>query len=263
MSIPTSEQQKQWYQTSFELFERTLNGESREPVHTLRRRALKGFLATGFPTTKNEEWRFTNVSPIAKTSFQPVLAYDPSGVTADHVKALSFDEHVSSRLVFIDGRFAQEFSEISTLPKGVVLKSLGAALKTHAELVQNFLGKNADLEENPFVALNTAFIRDGGFLYVPDGVRLDQPVQLIFLSSGRQEPFAVHPRNLIVLGSGSSAGVVETYVATGENVYLTNAMTEIVLGAGATLAPTIQKRKNGTEITQERRIVSGMWPFIV
>jgi Fe-S cluster assembly protein SufD len=244
MSISTAEQQKQWYQRAFELFENTLNGESREPVHGLRRSAFAEFLAAGFPSTRQEEWRFTNVSPIAKTPFQPVLSYDPNGVTAEHVHAHSFGGHVGSRLVFIDGRFAQEHSVIGKLPDGVILESLASAMKTHRDLVEGHLGRQASSKENPFLALNTAFVRDGAFLLFPPDVVLEEPVHLLFLSTWRPEPFAVHPRNLIILGERSKASLVETYTATGEGTYLMNIATEIALGDCAVLEHDTLQNEN-------------------
>jgi Fe-S cluster assembly protein SufD len=235
MSIPASEQQQQWYHTAFELFERTLNGESREQIHGLRRSALEEFLAKGYPTTRDEEWRFTNVSPIAKTAFQPILKYSTNGVTREHVKALSFDDLACSRLVFIDGHYSEEFSAPHALPQNVVLTNLAAAMKSHREIVQDYLGGQASGEANPFLALNTAFVQDGAFLYVPVNVILEEPIHLIYISTKRGEPFAVHPRNLIVLEEGSKAGLVETYACLDASAYLMNVVTEIVLGKGAVL----------------------------
>lgn len=235
MKIQTTERQKQWYQTAFELFESTLNGESREQLHGLRRSAFAEFLATGFPTTKDEEWRFTNVSPIARTAFQPVLKYDPNGVTALQVAELSFDDLTCSRMVFVDGQYAKEFSSIHALPAGVVVTSLAAAIKSHRDSLERHFIRQALSPSNPFLALNTAFLQDGAFISVPEGVVLEEPVHLMFISTRRADPFAVHPRNVIVLGNRSRAALVETYGSSADATYLMNTATEIRLGQGAVL----------------------------
>lgn len=235
MKIQTTEQQKQWYQTAFELFESTLNGESREQIHAMRRSAFEQFLASGFPSAKNEEWRFTNVSPIAKTAFQPVLKYEPNGVTKQQVAALSFDELACSRLVFVDGQYAKEFSSLHALPAGVIVTNLATAIKVHREMVQKHLGLQVLSAANPFLALNTAFLQDGAFVAVPDGVVLEEPVHLVFISTRQAEPYAAHPRNLILVGDRSRAALVETYASTEPSVYLMNVATEITLGESAVL----------------------------
>jgi len=235
MKIQTIEQQKQWYQTAFELFESTLNGESRELIHGVRRTAFQQFLTSGFPSTKNEEWRFTNVSPIAKTAFQPVLKYESGGVTKQQVAALSFDELACSRLVFVNGQYAKEFSSLHALPGGAIVTNLATAIKAHRETVLKHLGLQGLSQANPFLALNTAFLQDGAFIVVPDGVAMEEPLHLIFVSTRRSEPFAAHPRNLIVVGDGSRAALVETYASTEPSTYLLNAATEIVLGNDAVL----------------------------
>ena len=216
-----------WYLSQFEAFEKTLNGESKSQLHALRREAIDKFHSIGFPTTRNEEWRFTSVAPIAKAEFKPVLQFALSGVTKTDVTKFSLDtEH---RLVFINGHFASEFSNVSTLPIGVVCGSLASAVRSSDPNVLSFLAQQVRIDETPFVSLNTAFLQDGAFIYIPDGTILEESIQLLYIASNRK-PFLVSPRTLIIVGKRSSVSIVESYVALTDQAYLTNAVTEIVAG---------------------------------
>ena len=216
-----------WYLAQFDAFEKTLNGESKSQLHTLRREAIDKFHSVGFPTARNEEWRFTSVAPIAKIEFTPVIQFATSGVTKTDVGKFSLDtEH---RLVFINGHFASDFSSVRNLPKGVVCGSLASSVGSSDPNVLSFLAQQVRIDETPFVSLNTAFLQDGAFIYIPDGTILEESIQLLFFASERK-PFLVSPRNLIIVGKRSSVSIVESYVALTDQSYLTNAVTEIVAG---------------------------------
>jgi Fe-S cluster assembly protein SufD len=217
----------EWYLSQFEAFEKTLNGESKSPIHLLRREAMDQFHAIGFPTSRNEEWRFTNVAPIAKVEFKPVLQFSASGVTRSAVEKFSLDtEH---RLVFINGHFAAEFSNIGTLPKGVVCGSLASAVHASNPSAMSFLARQVKIDETPFVSLNTAFLQDGALIVVPDGSIIENSIQLLFIVS-EKKPCLVSPRNLIIVGKRARVSIVESYVSLTDQTYLTNAVTEIVGG---------------------------------
>ncbi len=215
------------YQSHFDAFERTLNGESKSSLHELRRAAMGKFSDSGFPTTRHEEWKFTNVTPITKIDFKPVLRYDGQGITQDELNQFSLA--TQHQLVFVDGHFSGALSTRGALPKGVYCGSLGAAVKDPGITVQEYLGTQVRVDETPFVSLNTAFLRDGAFIFIPDGVVLDEPVHLLFVASGREEAL-IAPRNLIVFGKRSRASVVESYISLKDAQYLTNAVTEVVVG---------------------------------
>jgi Fe-S cluster assembly protein SufD len=221
-----------WYLSQFDAFEKTLNGESKSTLHSLRREAIDKFHSVGFPTTRNEEWRFTSVAPLAKTGFVPVLRYSASGVTNGDVRKFSLD--TAHRLVFVNGHFAAEFSNLGDLPKGVVCGSLASAVRSSDSNAQSFLGRQVEIDETSFVSLNTAFLQDGAFIYVRDGTILEDSIQLLFLAVG-EKPFLASPRNLVVVGQGSRVSIVESYVSLTDQSYLTNAVTEVVAGDGSTI----------------------------
>jgi Fe-S cluster assembly protein SufD len=225
------------YVADFEAFAR--NGASGAPqwLRELREGAIARFSELGFPTMKQEEWRFTSVAPITETPFQVARGHAsrlPSPATVD---TLSLG--VGPRVVFVDGRHAPTLSTPADLAGGVRAGSLAAALGTDAgrdEPVRAHLARHALWRESAFAALNTAFLADGAFVHVPADVTLDRPLEVVFLSTGRalsDGPIVSHPRSLIVVERGARAAVVETYAGLSDGVYWTNAVTEVVVGEGA------------------------------
>ncbi len=224
------------YVADFEAFAR--NGASGAPqwLRELRRGAIARFAELGFPTTKQEEWRFTSVAPIAEQRFMlaPVsrsLLPAPSDVERLCIGA-------GPRVVFVDGRHAPSLSTPADLAGGVRAASLAAALRTEAgsELARPHLTRHARWRESAFAALNTAFLADGAFVHVPANTTLEWPLEVVFLSTGRagsDGPIVSHPRSLIVVERGARAAVVETYAALSDGVYWSNAVTEVVVGEGA------------------------------
>jgi Fe-S cluster assembly protein SufD len=203
-------------------------GSSHAWLDRLRRGGIARFDELGFPNTKQEEWRFTNVAPIARTNFAL-----PERVQLAGKPPLSFGDEAGAELVFVNGYFVPEVSKLEGLPAGVRVASLGEALGTDAGLIEKHLGKYADLRHNPFVALNTGFVREGAFVHFARGAVLDRPVHLLFLSVPGAEPTVCHPRVLVVAEDNAEATVVETYAGLGDGVYFTNAVTEVVAGNNA------------------------------
>lgn len=194
----------------------------------LRRAGIARFDAVGFPHNKQEEWRFTHVAPIARTAFalaeRVVLAGRPP---------FSFGDEAAAELVFVNGHYVSELSKAEVLPAGVRVGSLAEALQSDGDRLEQHLGRLASVEQNPFVALNTGFVREGAFVHFARGAVLDRPVHLLFLSVPGDEPAVTHPRVLIVAEDNAEGSVVETYAGVGEGVYFTNAVTEVMAGNNA------------------------------
>ncbi|NWG13925.1 MAG: Fe-S cluster assembly protein SufD [Acidobacteria bacterium] len=203
-------------------------------LRPLREAALSSFKRLGFPTTRNEEWRHTNVAPIANSSFR-LPAFDFDRHKVPELANFTFSETECCQLIFINGIFSQELSSAKCLPRGGRMKSLAAALETEKEIVAPWLASLASHEHNAFTALNTAFLSDGAFVYLPPGTVLSEVLHLVFVSTTNGHAIACHPRNLIVIGDRCQAGIVESYAGLDGGRYLTNAVTEIVLGSGAQL----------------------------
>jgi Fe-S cluster assembly protein SufD len=198
-------------------------------LQDLRDHAASRFVELGFPTVRDEEWRFTNVAPIAASEFRlaPAARLD-AGVLDTFLYA-----DAPFRLVIVNGRYAPELSRASGLPTGVRFGSLATAATEQADVVGRYLGKLADTGKRTFDALNTAFTHDGAYVYLPDGVVLEQPLQILFVSTA--DGSMTHPRTLVVAGVRSQLQIVETYVSEPGLKHFTNAVTEIVAGENAVI----------------------------
>jgi len=222
---------REWYTGRFTRFEEGLNGASGSSLHALRRDGFAAFAASGFPTTDQEEWRFTSVAPIAATQFTPVLAYDQSGVTEGDLHDWILARTGGILLVFINGHFSRALSPEPALPRGVTAGSLAVALAGDPSLVARYFAPDR-AGEDPFASLNTAFLIDGAFVRVDPGVTLDTPVEILSLSTSVGAPLLVQPRHLIIAGERARVVVVESYGGRGRGTCLTNAVTQIVVGDG-------------------------------
>ena len=188
----------------------------------LRARAVERVGALTVPTTRDEDWRFTDLAPLTHLSYQPVRA--ATVLTAADIAPFVLAD-APNRLVFVDGIYAPQ---LSTPASGaVVLSSLAAALPARAAVIEQELGRMAAFENNAFTALNTAFINDGALVMLTRGAAAAQPLHLLFVAT--QKEVASYPRCLIAAVAGSSATVIEDYVALTEDAYLTNAVGEFVL----------------------------------
>ncbi|HXG53439.1 MAG TPA: Fe-S cluster assembly protein SufD [candidate division Zixibacteria bacterium] len=212
------------------------NGIGRGPswLEDLREEAIRAFAQLGFPTQKDEEWRFTSIEPIVARPFERANGV-PWSPPAKEIFSLSFADPAFSRLVFVDGRLAAELSSLRGAAQSVEAGSLARAIADDHEIVRAHLGRCAGHRDRSFVALNAAFFEDGAFVHVPRGAVLEEPLYLIFVSRGGERPAAVHPRNLLVCGEAASARVVECYIGLEAGTYFDNPVTEIVQEPGAVL----------------------------
>jgi Fe-S cluster assembly protein SufD len=227
-------EEKNSYLANFAQFERNLNGRRHSWLDPIRRDALTRFGELGFPTTRDEEWRFTSVAPIAKVRFKPADP-KPDFLTISEVSRFTICEAKCTQLVFLNGFYSENLSTVRFLPKGVCINSLASALQTNRILLEPFLAQHASYRNNAFTALNTAFMADGAFVYLPDHTILKDPIHLLFLSASQTDPRISVPRSLLVLGSGSQASIVESYASLDRGLYFTNAVTEMVVGAECTV----------------------------
>jgi len=203
----------------------------------LRRRASARVAAEGLPSRRIEEWRYTDLAPLARAAYAPVPEDETGdGIDARTVAALALaTEPTCHRLVFVDGRLRPALSELAALPKGAEIASLAETIETRPERLAPLLARGRAAEGAAPVALNAALMTDGAVLMLDDGAVLDRPLHLIFLASGRAAPVANHLRNLIVAGRAARATVIETHAAPRGGDYWANAVTDVSLGAGATL----------------------------
>ena len=219
---------------NFERFSENGGAAAPEGVRSLRLSGITRFETLGFPTTRNEDWHFTSVSPIAEGSFAPLDA-PVTAVTPAHLAPFSFAASDWHTLVFVNGRFSAALSGGGALPDGVRVLPLAQAWDELSMLVEQHLGRIASFDVHTFTALNTAFINDGAVVHVAADVEVARPIHLLFVNDGSVAPGVAHPRNLIVLDRHAKATVVESYAGLAGGGYFTNAVTEASIGDGATL----------------------------
>ena len=217
------------YLESFARFEEGAGGSGQEWLRSIRRSAMARFSELGFPTTHEEDWRFTNVAPIAETSFR--LAEDGHvSPTVRELERFGFSDLAGIRLVFVNGRYEPGLSRLQPSPEGVKVGSLVHELTTDPGTLEQHLGRYADYQHDAFCALNTAFMQDGAFVHIPRGTVLSEPISLLYVSAPTAAPAITHPRNLIVAGEDSQATIVEDYVSLSGDVHFSNVVTEVVVG---------------------------------
>ena len=196
----------------------------------IRTRAIQRFAAAGFPGPKHEEWRFTNVAPIANTPFA-----EPSITTVDRSTVAPFDIRgmACTRLVFVNGYFAESLSSAGALGTGVRASNLATMMAVDPGLVDPYLTRCVEEEDQPFVALNTAFTHDGAVIHVPARTVVPEPIHIVYLSTASGAPTLSHPRTTIVVGDQSQVKVIESYGGPDGEQYFTNAVTVVVGGANS------------------------------
>lgn len=223
---------KAHYVAAFEQQEKELAGLGPSWLYQLRKEAMAHFEQIGFPGRRDEEWRFTNIRSVVETPFQRA---EPSAqVSFDALRTYAFADY-ADLLVFVNGHFSPELSKIGTLPSGVKFMSLAQALKTDADSVEPYISRKGSFEKNPFAALNTAFLTDGAFLLIPKGTVVEKPLHVLNFSTSQDQATVSYPRFLIVAGANSQAKVIESYTGPDGEGYLTNAVTEMIVGENAVL----------------------------
>ena len=229
------------YLESFSEFHKRAPGQNQPWLRELRERAFARFCETGFPTTHDEDWRFTNVSPIAKTSFQ--LATDEKLPSLDRIKPF-FVAGAACQLVFVNGKFSKSLSIIGDLPTGVRVSSLADEINRDPAALEPHLGRYLNIERDVFSALNTAFLEDGARVHIRRGTVIHDPICFLFISTSSETPLMSHPRNLIVAANETQATIVEDYVSFGESPAFCNTATELVAGDNAAISHYMIEREH-------------------
>jgi len=217
------------YIDAFERFEKKVAAGDPAWLRRLRRDALARFADLGFPTMREEGWRHTNLAPLAEVAFHPALP-GKNGISAGMLGSYLFGGRESCNLVFINGWYSPGLSTPGGFPSCAYAGSLAAALREKPDKIGEYLASAPGRESNAFVPLNTAFLSDGGFIFVPDGTRLNRTIHLVYLFAPGASPTAGFPRNLIVVGNGGEVTVVESYAGPAGGVYFTNAVTDVIAG---------------------------------
>jgi Fe-S cluster assembly protein SufD len=240
--VITATQQLERYLESFSEFEKLAAGHVLPWLRKLRRDAFARFCEVGFPTTHDEDWRFTNVSAMVQTPFRLTR----NGRARRSQKELEPYQvaGVACQLVFVNGCFARELSLLSNLPDGVKVSSLAEEISSNPGAIEPHFGRYLDIHRDAFCALNTAFAEDGAYVHIPRGTLVEEPICLLFVSTADDAPSMSHPRNLIVADADSQAAFVEDYVSLDGGVVFCNTVTELVAGDHTVLSHYMIEREH-------------------
>jgi Fe-S cluster assembly protein SufD len=210
--------------TQFAAFENKLNGKKQQPLHALRQEALQTFRQFGFPTTKHEEWKYTNLKRIVEKIYeQPTVT---TTNIANHL--LDLEGLQSNVLVFVNGQYQAALSKITPQAQLTILP-LAEALQTHSELINKHLGKYAMNSKDAFVAMNTAFVEQGVFIHVAAKTVIETPIYIQHLTDTTKQNVLVQPRLLVIAEKFSECTIVEKFRGVGQKSALNNVVREIVV----------------------------------
>ena len=208
--------------SEFSTFESALNGDAND----LRREAVDQFDKQGFPTVKNEEWKYTNISKYIDESWEQRASKTPQ--VLETLRGFKLPDIIEAhKLVFCDGIFCPGSSEIKADDSSIIISSLSEASKKHKDIISKYNGKGLTSETNGLVSLNTAFATEGVFIYIPKNAKPKYPVHLVFISGISDQKYINHIRNLVVIEEGASLELIETWTSSDKNEYFNNVVSEI------------------------------------
>ena len=221
----------QKYKADYQQLIAELPGQSLNWLQQLRADAYAAFSETGFPSLREEEWRYTNVSAIEKKLFSPLVSADNSTLDAAWLDTYALKDAI--RIVIVNGRFCKEHSSLEGLPAAVTVSSMADALEQKPQLVEQYLAQAVGHDKHSFVAFNTAWFSDGLLVHVPAQLVLEQPIQLLRVVT--QADYLATSRNIVVVEEMAQAEVIETFVGE-SNAYLTASVTEVFVEENAELS---------------------------
>lgn len=198
-----------------------------------RAQALESLCQLGLPSQRDEDWKYTSTRAITRAAFTPAVAGAPC--PGEFVSQTTIDGLDAWRLVFADGFWQPELSLLDDLPKGVQISGLGQSLGSEPQRIAALLGSALGQTPHGFIAMNSAFIGDGALIEIAPDTRVDKPIELLFISGCSGEGFLSLPRNLVVMGAGSQATVIERHVSLADERLLSNSVSELILADNASL----------------------------
>jgi len=204
-------------------------------LDTWRDAALDRFHALGIPKQRWESWRYTDTQSITRHNFEPARGGTPARGEVEAALARLPGGGTFHRLVLIDGILVPPLTILHDLPEGVRVLSYADAIRQIPDVLQEHLGQVALYEDNPFTALSAAFGRDGIVIHVPKNVKVERPIEAIWLTTEGSGVVASHGRNLVIAEEGAEVSLIEVYHAAHAGTYLNNVATEIVARANASV----------------------------
>lgn len=219
----------------FQNLELSLNGESKNYFHKIRQDAIATFEELGFPVKKLEEWKYTNINPVLKHDFKTSYHFTDSKLSKNDIKDFLFDEENVNLLVFVNGQFDEKLSNVISNNEKIFIGSFLEGRVKLSEVMEKHFSRYANYKNQSLTALNTAFAKDGAFIYVKKNTGVTEPVHLLNIADGRDESYLSQPRNLFVMEESASVKIVEDYYSLGDKHSFTNAVTEIYCAPNSNL----------------------------
>jgi len=254
--VSTRTEARDRFLSDWEAFEHQRGAQEPAFLGQLRRGARDQFAELGLPSSRQEEWRYTNVRPLAETTFE-----QPSGtpeITRERVEEISFPVFACSLFVFVNGRYAPELSTPQALAGGLPVESLAQLAVESPDRLEQLLAEAASLKGHPFAALNTAFLEDGALVTLPRDTDVGHAIHLVFVSSGCV-PTISQPRVVVRAEQGSRGHVIQDHVSLahpGEGaIHFSNTVTDVVVEANAELdLVLVQREGEGTHVVSNTNV---------
>jgi Fe-S cluster assembly protein SufD len=215
----------------FATFEASLHGQSKADIHHIRKQAWTTVEKLGFPSTKHEEWKYTNLKNLLAKEYKIVDNYTPAADFSEKILQLeNLNENV---LVFVNGCFIQELSKIEIDTTKIIVENLAVAMQKYPTIVEKYFAKYASIEDNTLTAYNTAFAQQGVFIHIQANTIVEKPIFIQFITDTSQANVVVQPRNLVIVEKNSSATIVEKHRSFGNHSGFVNSVTETIVGQNA------------------------------
>jgi Fe-S cluster assembly protein SufD len=238
----TATEQLANYLDSFSEFQKSAPGGRLGWLRKLREDAFASFCEVGFPTTHDEDWRFTNVSAIAQTTFRlPEKGAFP--IARPQIDAFRLPA-AACQLVFVNGCFAPKLSSIRKLPAGLEVGGLAEKIENDPGSIEPHLGRYLNTGRDAFAALNTAFLEDGAYVHIARRAVIEEPIYVLYVSTTGDAPIMNHPRNLIIAETESQAAIIEDYISVEGGTAFCNTVTELVAGDDAVVSHYMIEREH-------------------
>jgi Fe-S cluster assembly protein SufD len=227
---------REHYLRCFKTFDNYSNGDALFPLHLLRRKGIDEFLTSGFPTNTDEEWRFTNINPIARTMFHPHRPVPSDSIIDFGAIQDIIPDFDGTRLTFLNGMYSAKLSTPGSIMPGAA--NLATAFKEDTNVVIQNINSFISSEKNPFNALNTGFLSDGAYIVIPDNLHIGKSIYCLFIATETPEPSLIQPRNIFIIGNNSKVSIIEHYISLTRSSYFTNTLTQITVGQNSVVEHT-------------------------
>lgn len=222
---PAERENQALYRAHFAEWNQIMSAHEPAWLRARREDAFSRFAALGFPTSREEPWRFTPIAPLLSIPFR--LAVERPRVSLSREWLAPYGEGAAQHLVFLNGHFVGSFPPAERQPDGFFAAGIRALVREDPARLEPYLARSVEQASHAFEALNAAFLTDGAFVHIRRGAILEKPIHLLFLAVGDGEPFVTHPRNIVFVEENSQVTLIESYVGLHDGLSFTNAVTEI------------------------------------